>query len=90
MKKLCKTDEEKQFDILVGRLIQEAREARGMRSGELAAAVGITSSRLYHYEVGNVRCSPYRLELLALALNTRVELLIPKIQVTRISSQPAQ
>ncbi len=72
-----KSDAENPLDAEVGRRIEAARKKARWGSVRLAAALEITSQMLYAYEIGRIRCSPYRLRVTAKVLGVPVESLIP-------------
>lgn len=72
-----RTSEERDFDLLVGALICEARRAADIQQKDLAQRVGISRQLLYQFEVGIRSCSPFVLSKIAAALDIEVANLVP-------------
>ncbi len=72
-----RVDEEMQlFNDTVGRRIMLLRKMRRMSAVDLAAAVGIKSSRLYWYESGRTSCPALILSKIAKHLHVPVTYLM--------------
>jgi hypothetical protein len=71
-----RTEDERKFDLLVGRRIMLARKGRKIRGVTLAKHAGLSFQRLYWIESGG-RCPLYVLAQIAAALGVRVSELLP-------------
>lgn len=69
--------EEREFNERIGRRICQLRKERRLSQTALATAVGIGQPQLFDYEVGRVRCSAFRLTLIARRLNVPLRDLVP-------------
>jgi transcriptional regulator with XRE-family HTH domain len=74
-----KAAEEIDFDLRLGQRIRRLRTRFGVGQAALARDVGVTAPQLHAVETGRVRCSPWRLALIAERLGVRVADLVPKL-----------
>jgi transcriptional regulator with XRE-family HTH domain len=74
-----KTDETRAVDLHVGRAIRQARAARGLTQGQVAAIAGVTYQQLHKYEQGINRVTCGRLARIASALGVPVADLFPPL-----------
>jgi transcriptional regulator with XRE-family HTH domain len=75
-----KSSTERGFDEEVGRRITLLRRQQRLTQRKLAKSVGISTARLYGYEVGDVRCPPIYLRKISDVLRVPVGYLIPEVQ----------
>jgi transcriptional regulator with XRE-family HTH domain len=68
---------EQEFDREIGARVRAARRARGMSQAELGRLVGVTFQQVRKYELGKNRIPLARLTVIAPALGTRLEELLP-------------
>jgi transcriptional regulator with XRE-family HTH domain len=56
----------------IGKRIAEIREDRGLTQAALAAAIGVSKYMVFHFEHGQTRIAVEHLELIAAALQCRI------------------
>jgi transcriptional regulator with XRE-family HTH domain len=69
---------EQEFDREIGARVRAARRAQGMSQTELGRLVGVTFQQVRKYELGKNRIPLARLTVIAPALGTRLEDLLPE------------
>jgi len=77
MKRKGISEQEKQFNVLVGQRICRARKAAGLSAKQLGRAAGVSAQQVYYYEVGHYRCSPFVLNSFARRLKVSLRDLVP-------------
>jgi transcriptional regulator with XRE-family HTH domain len=89
MKRKGISEQEKQFNVLVGQRICRARKAAGLTAKHLALAAGVSSTQVYWYETGAFRCPPFVLDAFARRLKVSLRDLVPKTRLSNESTDSA-
>lgn len=84
-----RSSDETRFNELLGSHIARARRFREISMPELAAAVGVSRSQLYHWESGRDRVPVWRLHKISVALGVSVTALMPKSTVIELLKKEA-
>ncbi|UWZ84638.1 helix-turn-helix domain-containing protein [Occallatibacter riparius] len=85
----ARTEEEKLFDVEVGKRITAAREAAKVSQAELASAIGVSQQLVAKYESGG-RISPILLRKTAVALRVSLLFLVPNTTPSCILADSSQ
>lgn len=84
-----RSNDETRFNELLGSHIARARRFRNVSMPDLAAAVGVSRTQLYHWESGRDRIPVFRLHAIAGTLGVSVTALMPKSTVIELLKKEA-
>ena len=70
----------------IGKIIKEARNARGMTQMKLSELIGVSYQQVQKYEKGSSNISVVRLKQIALAVNVPPTLFYPSVETVAESS----
>lgn len=71
------SEQEKQFNVLVGQRICRARKVAGLSAAQLGRPAAISATQVYYYENGAYRCPPFVLSAFARRLKVSLRDLVP-------------